>query len=399
MKEWSASTRQFILRHRTGDVRSLALQAARYPDVDMPEAVVQIAGWQIAATKVPSWAAIEDIRYPAHLSMEQCSSEVTAAYKASLVQGDTLVDLTAGWGVDCSFLARKFHRAHYVERQLQLCRLASHNFPLLGLPHVQIHHAEAVDFLRSMPPVDCIFLDPARRDGAGAKTVEIAHCEPNVADLEEQLVQKAAIVMVKLSPMLSLSSALRDLKHVFSLHVVAVNNECKEVIALLKTSFITSQDADNHVEIVCIQAVNNSEAQHFRFTLSEERQASCTWADSPEAYLYEPGAALLKAGPYRLLSARYGVKKLHPNSHLYTSGEPIDFPGRRFRVEAVSGFAKQELRTLLAGITRANLTVRNFPATVAELRKKLKLREGGDCYLFATTLYDGRKVLIRCSRL
>lgn len=395
MKELSPETLAFIDSHRGDDVRTLALQAKKYPAVDMAEAVVQIAGYQIAEKKVPLWAQTAGIRYPQHLSMEQCSSEVTARYKASLVSGDTLTDLTAGWGVDCSFLARNFRCADYVERQETLCRIAAHNFPLLGLPHVRIHCADAVEYLQSMEPVDCLFLDPARRDSHGGKTVAIAECEPDVCRLEPLLVEKGKTVMIKLSPMLDMASALRDLQYVRRIHVVSVNNECKELIILLRKAPDEEEAAVGEVIISCEQVVNNSVHQHFQFTFSEEKSAGCPLAESVGNYLYEPGAALLKAGPYRLLATRYGVEKLHPNSHLYTSSGLVDFPGRRFRVTAVSGFGKKDLKVLLEGVEKANLTVRNFPSSVAELRKKLKLKEGGDTYLFATTLASGEKVLIR----
>lgn len=395
MKELSPETLAFIDSHRGDDVRTLALQAKKYPAVDMAEAVVQIAGYQIAEKKVPLWAQTAGIRYPQHLSMEQCSSEVTARYKASLVSGDTLTDLTAGWGVDCSFLARNFRCADYVERQETLCRIAAHNFPLLGLPHVRIHCADAVEYLQSMEPVDCLFLDPARRDSHGGKTVAIAECEPDVCRLEPLLVEKGKTVMIKLSPMLDMASALRDLQYVRRIHVVSVNNECKELIILLRKAPDEEEAATGEVFISCEQVVNNSVHQHFQFTFSEEKSAGYPLAESVGNYLYEPGAALLKAGPYRLLATRYGVEKLHPNSHLYTSSGLVDFPGRRFRVTAVSGFGKKDLKVLLEGVEKANLTVRNFPSSVAELRKKLKLKEGGDTYLFATTLASGEKVLIR----
>lgn len=395
MKELSPETLAFIDSHRGDDVRTLALQAKKYPAVDMAEAVVQIAGYQIAEKKVPLWAQTAGIRYPQHLSMEQCSSEVTARYKASLVSGDTLTDLTAGWGVDCSFLARNFRCADYVERQETLCRIAAHNFPLLGLPHVRIHCADAVEYLQSMEPVDCLFLDPARRDSHGGKTVAIAECEPDVCRLELLLVEKGKTVMIKLSPMLDMASALRDLQYVRRIHVVSVNNECKELIILLRKAPDEEEAAAGEVIISCEQVVNNSVHQQFQFTFSEEKSAGCPLAESVGNYLYEPGTALLKAGPYRLLATRYGVEKLHPNSHLYTSSGLVDFPGRRFRVTAVSGFGKKDLKVLLEGVEKVNLTVRNFPSSVAELRKKLKLKEGGDTYLFATTLASGEKVLIR----
>lgn len=396
MNQISPETQTFIREHRQDDVRALALQANKYPQVDMAEAVVQIAGWQIAEKKVPLWARTEGILYPRHLSMEQCSSEVTARYKASLVSGESLADLTAGFGVDCSFMARNFNRVIYVEKQEILCDLACHNFPLLGLSRIQVCQADGVEYLRQMEPVDCLFLDPARRDSHGGKTVAISDCEPDVCALESLLVEKGQYVLVKLSPMLDIGTALRELKYLREIHIVAVNNECKELIAVLKKPSDNTYSSDNEVIIFCEQAVNNLLTTPFSFTLSEEKNAACTWAEEVEDYLYEPGASLLKAGPYRLLSERYGVRKLQANSHLYTSFHEVDFPGRRFRVLEVSDFGKKNLKQFLQGIEKANLTVRNFPTSVVELRKKLKLKEGGDLYLFATTLHGGQKVLIKC---
>lgn len=394
----SEETLRFIRLHRRDDVRALALQAAKYPDVDMAEAVVQIAGIQIAEKKIPQWAQTEGILYPKHLSMEQCSSEVTARYKASLVEGDSFADLTAGFGVDCSFIARRFRRADYVERQGTLCRLAAHNFPLLGLSHINVHCADALTYLQAMAPVDCLFLDPARRDSHGGKTVAISDCEPDVSRLEPLLVEKGRTVMIKLSPMLDIAAVLRDLHCVREIHIISVNNECKELVVILRRDSDVSESIGKEIIISCEQLVNNSPSQHFDFTYAEEHEAVCPIADKVGAYLYEPGAALLKAGAYRLLAARYGVSKLHLNSHLYTSDEPVAFPGRAFKVMAVSGFGKKDLKALLSGVEKANLTVRNFPSSVAELRKKLKLKEGGDTYLFATTLASGEKVLIKCRK-
>lgn len=394
----SPETLHFIKEHRMDDVRKLALQSGKYPLVDISEAVVQIAGWQIACKKIPSWARTEGIIYPPHLSMEQCSSEITACYKALLVHGDTFTDLTAGLGVDCSFIGKKFQKVYYVEQQDNLCRLARHNFPLLGLGHIQIRQADGVEYLKGMDPVDCLFLDPARRDIYGGKTVAISECEPDVCALEPLLVEKGRTVMIKLSPMLDLFSALRELKHVCEVHVIAVNNECKELVVILRKVSPEVLERGNEVVISCEQIVDNSLTTPFRFTMKEEKDATCVLADCVESFLYEPGVALLKAAPYRLLSERYAVKKLHSNSHLYTSETLVDFPGRRFNVIGVSGFGKRELRAFLEGVDKANLTVRNFPATVAELRKKLKLKEGGDLYLFATTLVSGDRVLIKCRK-
>ena len=390
----SAETIAFIEEHARADVRSLALQAKKYPGVDMAMAVVQISGRQISEAKIPSWYQVEGLLYPKHLSMEQCSSEATALYKMGLVEGETFADLTGGFGIDCSFLSRKFKQADYVERQAELCELAGHNFPLLGL-NIGVHNEDGVDYLKRMQPVDCLYLDPARRDGHGGKTVAISDCEPDVSALEELLVEKAKTVMVKLSPMLDLSLALKSLKHVQEVHIVSVNNECKELLLLLQKGAVSSD-----IKIHCEHIVNSCEHQHYAFTLLEEHTSECPLAEAVGAYLYEPNASILKAGAYRSLTQAYPVEKLHASSHLYTSAHFIEnFPGRRFKVEAVSGFGKKELKEFMQGMEKANLTIRNFPSTVAELRKRLKLKEGGEDYLFATTLADESKVLIKCRKM
>ena len=389
----SSETLHFIEENARADVRSLALQAKKYPLVDMAMAVVQIAGRQIAEAKVPSWYRTEGLLYPRHLSMEQCSSEATAIYKAGLVEGDSFADLTGGFGIDCSFLSRKFKQADYVERQAELCELAKHNFPLLGLS-IGVHNEDGVEYLKQMQPVDCLFLDPARRDGHGGKTVAIADCEPDVSALEDLLVEKAKKVMVKLSPMLDLSLALKHLKYVREVHIVSVNNECKELLLILQ-----KESASSDITIHCEHIVNASEHQSFSFTQEQERTSDCPLATEVGAYLYEPNASILKAGAYRSLTQTYACKKLHASSHLYTSEQFIeDFPGRRFKVEAVSGFGKKELKEFLQGMEKANLTIRNFPSSVADLRKRLKLKEGGEDYLFATTLADESKVMIKCRK-
>lgn len=397
MNVLSPDTLRFIQAHRFDDVRTLALQTGKYPSVDMAEAVRQIAGRQVAEKKLPSWGRTEGLLYPGHLPMEQCSSEQTALYKASLVKGDSFVDLTAGLGVDCAYMARHFVHADYVERQEVLCGLARHNFPLLGVGHIRVNHADGIDFLKRMQPVDCLFLDPARRDKHGGKTVAISDCEPDVCVLEPLLVEKGKTVLVKLSPMLDIASALRELKYVREIHVISLQNECKEMLLVLRKE-LDAAEGGQEVRIHCDQLYMNAPSQHFCFTYRQEKEAHCMMAGQVGDFLYEPGAALLKASPFRLLAQAYGVRKLHANSHLYTSSEWVGFPGRCFRVEGVSGFGKKELKLFLQGLDKANLTVRNFPSTVAELRKKLKLKEGGDVYLFATTLEDGEKVLVRCRK-
>lgn len=402
MIQISPETQLFIREHSSDDVRALALQAKKYPDIDMPTAITQIAGRQVAAEKIPSWREMEEIWYPKHLSLEQCSSETTARYKARLFQGDSLTDLTGGFGIDCSFLAAGFKSATYVERQEELCEIAEHNFPILNLNHIDVRNEDGVAYLQTMSPVDCIFLDPARRNEHGGKTVAISDCEPDVAGLEELLLSKAKRIMVKLSPMLDLSLALKELKHTQEVHILSVNNECKELLLLLGQEAPTEQAPPEEIPIRCANLFTKGaqEEQHFAFTREQEQHSQCTYTDSLGDYLYEPNASLLKAGAFRSVATAYSVRKLHPNSHLYTSDTFIEnFPGRIFRIVNQCSFNRKEAKESLADLKKANVTVRNFPATVAELRKRLHLTEGGDTYLFASTLNDGRKVIIRCEKV
>ena len=396
MMQISPETQLFIREHSSDDVRVLALQAKKYPDIDMPTAITQIAGRKVAAEKIPSWWEIEKIWYPKHLSLEQCSSEITARYKARLLQGDSLTDLTGGFGIDCSFLATGFKSATYVERQEELCEIAAHNFPVLNLNHINIKNEDGVTYLQVMSPVDCLFLDPARRNEHGGKTVAISDCEPNVAELEELLLQKANRVMIKLSPMLDLSLALKELKQTQEVHILSVNNECKELLLVLERG---KELVPEEIPIHCINLTASQKVQKLLFTRQQEKEHTCPYTPTLKTYLYEPNASILKAGAFRSVSSIYNVEKLHPNSHLYTSDEYIpDFPGRKFRITDSSSLNKKELKKLIGTEKKANLTVRNFPASVAELRKRLKLAEGGDMYLFATTLADEKKLLIACKQ-
>lgn len=261
----SRQTLDFIRDHAHEDIHALALQTPKYPDVDMPAAILQIAGKQAAANKIPSWAAIEGILYPRHLSMEQCSSETTALYKASLLNGNTLTDLTGGLGIDCAFLATKFKHISYVERQEELCEIASHNFPLLGLNHITIYNEDAVTHLQQMNREDCIFIDPARRNEHGGKTVAISDCEPDVAKLEELLLSKANRIMIKLSPMLDLSLALKTMKHTQEAHVISVNNDCKELLLIIG-------DTPPHIRYRSIASISHPKKNRALFSPVKKKQ-------------------------------------------------------------------------------------------------------------------------------
>ena len=383
------ATIEFIAQHREEDVRTLALQAGRYPTVDMREAVTQIEGWQQAREKLPTWAAVEGIIYPPKISMEQCSSEKTAKYKAKQIEGKRFADLTGGFGIDFSYMARNFVEAYYIERNKTLCDIATANFSLLGLDHTKVMNGNSEELFESLPHLDWIFVDPARRDGDGRKVVALSDCEPNVVELD--LLSKADMAMIKCSPMLDITMACRQLQHVSSVHIVSVNNECKELLIILDSSNFTG------ITTHCVNILKDS-TQIFSFTQDDEDTAETSYSSEVGKYLYEPNASVQKAGCPKSLSSHYHLNKLHPNSHLYTSNEHIhNFPGRIFEVVEVLGFSKADIKRVQA-LEKANITVRNFPENVQLLRKRLKLADGGDNYIFATTLNDDNKVLILCKK-
>ncbi len=391
------TTQEFIHKYREEDVRKLALQGARFPQVDLSYALDQIAGWQAARKKIPSWTAIEGMIYPPRLSMEQCSSEQTARYKAALVQrllkgdkGGNMADLTGGFGVDFSFLSPLFDEAVYVEQQEHLCKIAQENINRLGLGQSEVVHDDGVAYLQRMGQADLIYLDPARRDAHGARTYDITDCTPNLLEIKEKLLQKARWVVVKLSPMLDWHKAVNDLQKVTEVHVVSVGNECKELLLVMEGN-VNEHPDERPLTIYC---VNDEQV----FTCSmDEMNEGVRIAERIEQgmFLYEPNASMMKVGCFGACAARYEVQAVARNSHLFVSDTLIEqFPGRIFRIMAVSAMNKRELKTVLQDIKKANVAVRNFPLKADELRKRLKLADGGDIYLFGTTTEEDRHLVL-----
>lgn len=382
-------TKQFIRENLNADVPTLALKKAPV-GTDVSLALRQIAARQLLQKKVPQWAENEDLLFPVHLSIEQCSSEASAKYKAEQLEGQGFADLTGGLGVDTYYISQHFQQTDYVERQSELCDLAKHNFTILDAD-IKVWNETAEDYLMHCEPKDCIFIDPARRDEHGHKTVSIADCTPDVGALQDLLLQKAERVMIKLSPMLDINKALTELHHVKEVHVVAVANECKEL------NFVLERDYQVEAQFICVNLLTYQ--PEVRFTMQEERNCICSIADGVSKYLYEPNPALMKAGCFKLLTERYNVFKLHKNSNLYTSEQMIsDFPGRIFEVEGWSHYNKKLKQTLLPDVDKASIAVRNFPLSVAELRKALKIGDGDVVYLFATTLKGEERVVIRTKK-
>ena len=385
----------FVLQHREDDVRQLALQASRYPEVDMPYVLDQIAGWKKAKEKVPRWAACKDIVYPPHLNMEQCSSQATAEYKQQLVAailGEqckmmTLVDLTGGWGVDFSFLAQEFGKAVYVERDEHLCRLARHNMPCLGLSDAVVVNDDSTKYLAGLQDdaQRFFFIDPARRDVQGRKVAGLEACTPDVLQLFDKMMSLSAGVMMKLSPMLDWHEALRQLRNTtkqsvaFDVHILSVHNECKELLVV----------ATHHLHPLTVTCVNDGDT--FTYHAEEERPSAVRYCSAEQLqgyrFLYAPNASLMKAGCFPELCARYDLDMADANSHLFLSCDrKAGFPGRQFEILTISSLNKREVKQALTDVDQANVAVRNFPMTAAELRKRLRLRDGGNSYIFATTI-------------
>jgi len=389
------ATLKFIREHRFDDVRKLALQNSSVPkplspsSINITWALTQIQGRQLAENKIPSWHQSDEIVYPPHLAMEQCSSEQTARYKAGLLSGKSFIDLTGGFGVDFAFISPNFRESYYVERQKELCEIAAFNFNNLALNAAGIIHSDATIYLRKAAPVDAIFLDPGRRSVSGKKVFSIHDSEPNLLVIQDLLFEKAENILIKLSPMLDISQTLRQLKNVAEVHVVSLENECKELLFLLKKDYTSGP---------LITCVNLTKKNHSKisFLLSQEKANQIKYTSEIEQYIYEPNASLLKAGFFKGLTDLYPLKKFHPDSHLYTSAQFIpDFPGRIFCTETYTTLSKKTLKKFLSGIEKASITVRNFPLSVVDLRRRIRVKDGGEIQLFATTLANEKIVLIK----
>ena len=401
-------TKEYIKQHRNDDVYKLALGKA--PEgVDLQYALQQIAAYQTIVKKIPSWAECDNLIFPPKLSLEQSSSELTAQYKAQLIKefmGNepfTHIDLTGGMGIDCYFIAQYTQTSHYVELNPDLCQIAQHNFTHLN-PNITVHNTTAEEFLKQSTDNGqqnsslLIYLDPARRGNHGEKLVSISDCQPDVVELLPQMFQITDKVVVKLSPMLDITRAISELTHIEHLYVISVGNECKELLLFINRNY----NAETQIHAINLKSTVNSQQTTDRLltgTLSHESALSLTYAREVGKYLYEPYAAHLKSGLYKTIAEAYTVEKLHQHSHLYTSMELNgEFPGRHFKVEQVVPFDKKNAKSLFKSLKQANLTTRNFPLTVSELRTQYKIKEGGATYIFATTLHDDSKVLIVCSK-
>ena len=433
----NAATRDFVEKHLKDDVHRLALQ--KFPDdVDKMLVLNQIEARQLLSKKVPSWASNPDLLFPKHLSIEQCSSELTAKYKASIIEGgDTFVDLTGGLGIDSYFLSEKFKKSYYVENQKELCDLAEHNFDVLGRK-ITVVNSDAESFLNDcncgktcLDTIGCdnltscgdnarvvLYIDPARRDIYNRKMVSLHDCSPDVVKIVEtfhETSHRKSSFLIKASPMLDISLITNELQNISEIHIVSVKNECKEILIKIEPGF------DGEIKYFCVNLQNRtvistgakrsgdpSEARaftigekiSFEFSENSESSANSTFATTIKRYLYEPNASLMKSGAFKLISQRFGIEKLHVNSHLYTSDNLVsDFPGRIFEVVGFAPFNKKIKKELLNDITEASVATRNFPLSANDLRKTLNLKESDKNFVFGTTLIGEKKVVILCKKI
>ena len=397
----NSKTLDYVRQHADEDVRQLALRGCKDPDVELTVALQQIQGRQTARQKLPSWAAVDGIQYPPHLNMEQCSSEQTARYKADLCrrllsgsQQTSLYDLTGGFGVDFAWMSEAFDQSTYVERDAQLFAISSANFEQLG-KKVEKVNADGIDVLHTIGHATMIFLDPARRDDHGGRTYGISDCTPDVLAVRDELLKKADFVVLKLSPMLDWRKAVNDLgeQNVSEVHIVSVANECKELLVVM-------HQRSTSLTVFCVNDDQTFVFNPILATIGHERHVEPSLLAGAGKRLLVPNASVMKAGCFDQLAQQFSISQIARNSHLFISDGPVEgFPGRQFVIDAVSSMSKQDMKVHLAGLKQANIAVRNFPLTVAELRRRLKLSEGGSKYIFATTLANGNRVLLICQRL
>lgn len=385
----------FIKEHASDDLNRLLLSASRYPGIDIPFVTDQIRARRQIRDKLPSWFRNDRLVFPSKIAAEQCSSELTASYKQGLVHADMhLCDLTGGLGIDSFFYSRTVRRVTYIERFPVYCEAARHNFGALGADNITVLNGDSSVFIQRLEDVDVFYLDPARRGDGNKRVFALRDCEPDVPGLLPLLFRYAPKVIAKLSPMADLQLTLDLLPCTTEIHILSVRNECKELL------FVMERDGGSGNPLIyCVNYGTDHQPDLFTYALLEEREVNSHQADGVRAYLYEPNASILKAGAFKMVAYRLGLEKLHRNSHLYTSGEKKEgFPGRSFAVEEVIPFNNKECKSLSVRIPRANITVRNFPLSVEELRKRTRIADGGDVYLFATTLANGERVLIKARK-
>jgi len=386
----NTGAQQFIDNNLITDIVSVLLKKSDFSTISPKELAEQIEAKNKCKNKLPSWYKTKKIYYPNKLNIEQCSSEITAEYKARIVGGKSLVDLTGGFGVDSFYFSKKIEQVFHCEINENLSKIVAHNFDVLGVMNAKVIPLDGLDFLRnSKEAYDWIYLDPSRRSESKRKVFLLSDCTPDILEHLELLFNKSKNILLKTSPLLDISSGLKQLKNVKEIHIVAINNEVKELLWVMQFGF------KNEIKVKTINLKKGSK-ETYDFTWAEEKRTSLT-VTNPQNFLYEPNAAILKTGAFKLIAQDFQVGKLHLHSHLYTSEALVDFPGRSFKIENVMDYNKKALKKF-SGI-KANITVRNFPESVENIRKRFKIKDGGDDYLFFTTINKNQFKMIQCSKI
>ena len=379
----------FINKNLNSDSSTLALKKNPFPEVNYAEIINQISAKKKAKDKLPTWFSTENIIYPEKISIEQTSSEITAKYKASLVSGDKLIDCTGGFGIDDYYFSKQFKKVIHCELNSDLSTIVKHNFEVLEASNIECFSGDSSQILEQLnQKFDCIYIDPSRRNDAKGKVFMLADCLPNVVDLQDFYFQFTDIILIKTAPILDLHAGLLELNNVAEIHIVAVNNEVKELLWKI---------VKNHFEAPTIIAVNLEKEKQTITKIESSKSYSARYS-LPKKYLYEPNASIMKSGGFEAVSELFSIEKLHQHSHLFTSEELIDFPGRKFQIDSVVPFQKKEIAQNLQG-KKMNVSTRNFPIKPEEIKKKYKIQDGGTVFAFFTTNVNNEKIILLCTKL
>ena len=385
----NTNVQQFITEHLKTDITKLILKGSPFSDVSIQELANQIVAKQKAEHKLASWFRTQQIYYPSKINIEQTSSEHTANYKSNLVNGASIIDITGGFGIDCFYFSKQFEAVTHCEINAELSTIVAHNFKQLKINNITTFSGDAFDFLRSTKEkFDCIYIDPSRRDAVKGKVFLLQDCIPNVPENIDFLFSKTNQILIKTSPILDITSAINELKFVKEVHVIAIHNEVKELL------FLLDKEHSKSIEIKTVN-IGKEETKTFHFTYKEDLYSEYS---EPLSYLYEPNSAILKSGGFHQITNQLNVSKLQQHSHLYTADILLDFPGRTFKIEQVLSYDKKKLKKLLPE-NKANITIRNFPKTVAQIRKETKIKEGGTIFIFFTTNFKNELTVVICRKI
>lgn len=385
----NTNVQQFITENLKTDITKLILKGSPFSDVSIQELANQIVAKQKAEHKLASWFRTQQIYYPSKINIEQTSSEHTANYKSNLVNGASIIDITGGFGIDCFYFSKQFEAVTHCEINAELSTIVAHNFKQLKINNITTFSGDAFDFLRSTKEkFDCIYIDPSRRDAVKGKVFLLQDCIPNVPENIDFLFSKTNQILIKTSPILDITSAINELKFVKEVHVIAIHNEVKELL------FLLDKEHSKSIEIKTVN-IGKEETKTFHFTYKEDLYSEYS---EPLSYLYEPNSAILKSGGFHQITNQLNVSKLQQHSHLYTADILLDFPGRTFKIEQVLSYDKKKLKKLLPE-NKANITIRNFPKTVAQIRKETKIKEGGTIFIFFTTNFKNELTVVICRKI